>query len=72
MEDDGIDYSDVPPLTDAFFETATLRIPVSQAQRLVQIESDVLKWFQAQDREYGALINAVLRQYINSHQNYDE
>ncbi|MBD2250150.1 BrnA antitoxin family protein [Nostoc parmelioides] len=66
MEDEGIDYSDIPPLTEDFFEKATLRIPASQAQRLVQIEPDILKWFKAQDGEYKALINAVLRRYIEN------
>ena len=64
MEDEGIDYSDIPPLTEGFFEKATLRIPASQAQRLVQIDPDILKWFQAQGGEYKALINSVLRRYI--------
>ena len=64
MEDEGIDYSDIPPLTEEFFEKAALRIPASQAQRLVQIDPDILKWFQAQGGEYKALINSVLRRYI--------
>ena len=64
MEDEGIDYSDIPPLTEEFFEKATLRIPASQAQRLVQIDTDILKWFQAQGGEYKALINSVLRRYM--------
>ncbi|MEC4880469.1 MAG: hypothetical protein SAL70_03840 [Scytonema sp. PMC 1070.18] len=59
MDDDEIDYSDIPPLTEEFFEKATLRIPATQAQQLVQIEPDVLKWFQAQGGEYKALINAM-------------
>lgn len=66
MDDAGIDYSDIPPLTEAFFEKAALRVPVPQAQRLVQIDPDVLKWFQAQDGEYNVLINSVLRRYIES------
>ncbi|MEL6594008.1 MAG: BrnA antitoxin family protein [Bacteroidota bacterium] len=66
MDDNGIDYSDIPPLTEEFFEKATLRIPASQVQQLVQIEPDVLQWFQAQSEEYRALINSVLRQYIES------
>lgn len=66
MEDEAIDYSDIPPLTEEFFEKATLRIPASQARQLVQIEPDILNWFQAQDKEYKALINSVLRRYIES------
>ncbi len=68
MNDEGIDYSDIPPLTEDFFEKATLRVPASQAQQLVQIEPDVLKWFQAQGGEHQALINSVLRLYIESHE----
>jgi len=64
INDKNIDYSDIPPLTEEFFEKATLRIPASQAQRLVQIEPDVLQWCQAQSGEYNALINSVLRHYI--------
>lgn len=64
VDDEGIDYSDIPPLTEEFFENATLRIPAPQAQRLVKIDPDILKWFQAQDKDYSALINSVLRGYI--------
>lgn len=35
MEDEAIDYSNIPPLTDEFFERATLRIPATVAHRLV-------------------------------------
>ncbi|NEU74437.1 BrnA antitoxin family protein [Hassallia byssoidea VB512170] len=66
MNDEEIDYSDIPPLTQEFFEKATLRIPAPQAQQLVQIEPDILKWFQAQSGEYKALINTVLRRYIEN------
>lgn len=34
--EENIDYSDIPPLTDEFFERATLRIPAEQAHKLVQ------------------------------------
>jgi hypothetical protein len=41
MEDEDIDYSDIPPLTEAFFERAVLRVPADLAQRLVQIDPGV-------------------------------
>ncbi|TCI66665.1 hypothetical protein EVJ22_15265, partial [Exiguobacterium sp. SH0S7] len=66
LEDEGVDYSDIPPLPEEFFEKAMLRIPVSQAQQLVQVEPDVLQWFQAQGAEYKALINLVLRCHIEN------
>jgi uncharacterized protein (DUF4415 family) len=64
--EENIDYSDIPPLTDEFFERATLRIPANQAQNLVQLDPDVKQWFQAQGEQYKILINNVLRQHIES------
>ncbi|MGK7887963.1 MAG: BrnA antitoxin family protein [Leptolyngbyaceae cyanobacterium] len=69
MDDDSIDYSDIPPLTEEFFEKAMLRIPASQAQQLVQIEPDVLQWFQSQGDEYQSVINSILRRYIENQSN---
>ncbi|MBD2359168.1 BrnA antitoxin family protein [Tolypothrix sp. FACHB-123] len=66
MSDEDIDYSDIPPLTDEFFEKATLRIPTAQAKNLIQLDPDVIAWFQAQGSEYKTLINAVLRRHIES------
>jgi len=51
MSDEDIDYSDIAPLTDEFFENATLRIPVAQVHNLIQIDPDVIAWFRAQDTE---------------------
>jgi uncharacterized protein (DUF4415 family) len=64
--EENIDYSDIPPLTDDFFERATLRIPVSEAKNLVQLDPDVKQWFQAQGDQYKTLINNVLRQHMES------
>jgi uncharacterized protein (DUF4415 family) len=64
--DEDIDYSDIPPLTEEFFEKATLRISANQARQLVQIDPDVLKWFQSQGEEYKAVINSVLRHHIEN------
>jgi uncharacterized protein (DUF4415 family) len=66
MTDEEIDYSDIPPLTEKFFENATLRIPAIQAHNLIQLEPDILTWFQLQSSEYKTLINSVLRRYIES------
>ena len=60
MTDDEIDYSDIPPLTDSFFERAKRFVPADA----VQLDSDVLMWFKAQSKEYQMLINTVLRKYM--------
>lgn len=66
MTDDDIDYSDIPPLTEEFFEKATLRIPANLTHRLVQIDPEVLRWFKAHRTEYQDSINSVLRRYIET------
>ncbi|BAZ12132.1 hypothetical protein NIES4071_39600 [Calothrix sp. NIES-4071] len=66
MSDDDIDYSDIPPLTDEFFNKAVLRIPVAQAKNLVQLDPDVMAWFEEQGGEYKETINSILRRYIQN------
>lgn len=63
---ENIDYSDIPPLRDEFFERATLHIPAHQAQNLVQLDPDIRQWFESQGEQYKTLINKVLRQYMES------
>ncbi|MBZ8181116.1 BrnA antitoxin family protein [Oscillatoria salina] len=64
MTDDEIDYSDIPPLTDEFFARAKVRLP-----NTVKLDPEVLAWFKAKGEEYPALINQVLREYIQVQQN---
>ncbi|MBW4603398.1 MAG: BrnA antitoxin family protein [Calothrix sp. FI2-JRJ7] len=66
MSDDDINYDDIPPLTDEFFNKAMLTIPVSQAKNLVQLDPDVMAWFEAQGGEYKATINSILRRHIQN------
>lgn len=67
--EENIDYSDIPPLTDEFFERSTLRIPADRANNLVQLDPDVKQWFETQGEQYKTLINKVLRQYIENNKN---
>jgi uncharacterized protein (DUF4415 family) len=67
MNDDEIDYTDIPPLTDAFFERAILRIPVTQAQNWIELDPEIVHWFRAQGEEYKARINTVLREHMRTH-----
>ncbi|MEZ4769715.1 MAG: BrnA antitoxin family protein [Caldilineales bacterium] len=64
MTDEDINYSDIPPLRDEFFAKARLYVPPSKRANYVPLDSDVLTWFQEHDKEYPALINLVLRKYV--------
>jgi uncharacterized protein (DUF4415 family) len=61
--DDEIDYSDIPPLTEAFWKNA-IRNPFykpTKTSTTVRIDSDVLLWLRSQGKGYQSRINAILR-----------
>lgn len=65
MSDDEIDTSDIPPLTEKFFRRARVRMPKQSVT--VEIDADLLKWFQEQGDDYERRMNAALRLYVEAH-----
>ncbi|HZH31398.1 MAG TPA: BrnA antitoxin family protein [Pyrinomonadaceae bacterium] len=66
MTDEEIDTSDIPPLDEAFFADAKLRVP-GKVSVTVNVDADVLEWFRAQGEEFQQRINAALRIYAEAH-----
>lgn len=63
MPDSEIDYSDIPPLGDAFWKSAIRNPfykPTKQATT-VRIDADVLLWLKSTGKGYQTRINAILR-----------
>jgi uncharacterized protein (DUF4415 family) len=61
--DSEIDTSDIPPLTDAFWQNAErgrFYRPVKTSTTL-RLDADVLAWLRSQGRGYQSRINAILR-----------
>jgi len=59
-----IDFSDIPPLDDAFWKKA-VRNPLykpTKSSTTVRIDSDVLAWLKSQGKGYQTRINAILRE----------
>ncbi len=67
MTDKEIDYSDISPLTDSFFERAKLWRPQKKVTVTMHLDSDILEWFQTQDRDWEKRVQAALRIYIEAH-----
>jgi uncharacterized protein (DUF4415 family) len=67
MADEEINTSDIPPLDDAFFANAKLRLPQDKVPVVISVDADVMEWFKAQGEEYQNLINAALRIYAEAH-----
>ena len=61
--DDKIDYSDIPPLTERFWQNAVRNPfyhPVKQ-QLTVRLDADVIAWLRRQGEGYQTRLNALLR-----------
>ncbi len=62
LKDRDIDYSDIPPLDDAFFQKATMvSWPPAKQQVTVRLDADVLDWLRASGKGYQTRINYLLR-----------
>jgi uncharacterized protein (DUF4415 family) len=64
MPDSEIDYSDIPPLDEVFWERAVpnpFYKPV-KTHASVRIDSDVLVWLKSKGKGYQTRINAILRE----------
>lgn len=61
--DSEIDYSDIPPLPEQFWQNAVrnpLYRPV-KTQASVRIDADVMAWLKSQGKGYQTRMNAILR-----------
>jgi uncharacterized protein (DUF4415 family) len=65
-QDEDIDFSDIPELSEAFFQNAVLRLPRPKAKVCIRLDQDILAWFKSQGKGYQTKINAVLRAFKES------
>ncbi len=68
MTDEEIDTSDSPPLDDDFFSRAEWRMPEKKTAVTLSVDSEVLKWFEAQGEDFQHRVNAALKIYAEAHQ----
>jgi uncharacterized protein (DUF4415 family) len=64
MSDADIDYSDIPPLSDEFWQKA-MRNPFykpTKQSTTMRIDSDVLLWLKSKGKGYQTRINKILRE----------
>ena len=50
MKDEEIDYSDIPPLRDNFFNEASVRWPENKKQVTLRIDPDVIEFFKNREK----------------------
>lgn len=66
IKDEDIDYSDIPPLDEAFWEKAELVEPDNTQQVTLRVKKSVLEAFKATGKGYQTRMNAVLETYVRS------
>jgi uncharacterized protein (DUF4415 family) len=72
LEDDDIDYSDIPEVTPEMFARADVRkglqplAPAPTKRITLRLDAEVLDWFKAQGRGYQERINSLLRAYMEA------
>ncbi len=67
MTDEEIDTSDIPPFDEEFFAKAQVRMPRGKIAVTVNVEQDVVDWYQAQGEESKALMSVALKIYAEAH-----
>jgi uncharacterized protein (DUF4415 family) len=72
IQDEEIDFSDVPEITPELFASAVVRRGLKpktvKKQVTIRLDEDVLRWFREQGKGYQTRINALLRAYMEAHQ----
>lgn len=71
MTDEQIDRSELPPLDDSFFERATWRMPEEPVSVTVQLDPELLAWFQSLGDDYEQRMVAALRIYAAAHRDIE-
>ncbi len=66
MTDEQIDTTDIPPLTEAFFAKAKVRVPL--VTLTIQMDPTLLEWYKTQGENYKQRMIAALRIYMVAHE----
>lgn len=72
MDDEDIDFSDLPEVPPEMFAKAIVRKglkPVShKAQLTLRLDAEVVTWFKAQGKGYQTRMNSILKAYKEAHE----
>ena len=66
LQDDNIDFSDIPELDEAFWSRAELIEPGHTEQVTLRLNRSVLAYFKASGKGYHRRINQVLERYVRA------
>ncbi|MBN3871735.1 MAG: hypothetical protein HWQ23_16050 [Nostoc sp. JL33] len=70
MNDEDIDTSDIPPLSEEFFAKAQLRMPKSAVTITVKVDPETFAWFKEQGETAEQQMAVALKIYAEAHKAY--
>ena len=66
IQDEDIDYSDIPEADESFWRRAELRMLQPKKGIYVRLDADVLDWLKSKGKGYQTRMNAMLRTLMES------
>ena len=66
IQDENIDYSDIPEADENFWRRAELQMPQPKKGVYVRLDTDVLDWLKSKGKGYQTRMNAILRTLMES------
>ncbi|MEZ5366221.1 MAG: BrnA antitoxin family protein [Bryobacterales bacterium] len=61
IRDEDIDFSEIPELSDDFWQRVEMRMPTPKKAVYVRLDADVLDWLKSKGKGYQTRMNAMLR-----------
>ncbi len=66
IQDEDIDYSDIPEADESFWRRAELQMPQPKKGIYVRLDADVIEWLKSRGKGYQTRMNAMLRVLMES------
>lgn len=66
VEDESIDFSDIPELDEEFWKRAEIVEPDRTEQVTIRVKRSVLAYFKAPGKGYQTRMNQVLERYVRA------
>ena len=66
IQDEDIDYSDIPEADESFWRRAELQMPRPKKGIYVRLDADVIEWLKSKGKGYQIRMNAMLRVLMES------
>ena len=66
IQDENIDYSEIPESSDRFWSRVALQMPQPKKGIYVRLDQDLLEWLKSKGNGYQTRMNAILRALMES------